>query len=682
MAKNEQKRTIAFVCFGIGAVLIAVFTHFATQPDNSKDFELVGQPFYEDFTSAAQAKSLEVDALDPDTSQLQQFSVAEKDGVWRIPSHYDYPAEAAERLAETATSVMGINRESLVGRLASDHERFGVVDPLSGEATDPESAGKRITLKDADNEVLADFIIGKQAGEVEIPIAQRAMQEETPDKYYYVRRPDETPTYKVRLNIDLSTRFSDWIEPDLLQLQANQIHRIDFDNYELKEQGGLASRQIYKLEGDKLAFTRLEGVGKWNLDGLDEATEQLDDKRVTDIVNVLDTMKIVGVRPKFKFKDQLLLTPDLKVNQIPELQQDPREFSVAMAKLQNELAQRGFNFIKNPDLTLVSNGGELSVGTDEGVVYSLNFGKSVEGDESAIEIGAVEESAESSSNKTESTASTDKTDESTTSDAAVGSAENESAADEQSTDTTTETESKNRYLMIRVGFDETLLGEKPVKPTEPTKPVEPEGYTPPPEQPAKSEPADSAAPEKAEQEKSAGEDDAAPKIEQQPERDPAFVVYDEAMKEYQQQMTEYTLNMTRYENEQKAFDGRVTKGHERVDELNERFGSWYYVISADNLKSLSVTRADIVSAKEQPAGQPAATGELPPKPDINFEMPDTDDQVNDKNDTKPAESSTDSPADDGDAKQPTEADKSQPSGEQDGKPPTQVPGETTKSGGG
>jgi hypothetical protein len=680
MAKNEQKKTIAFVCFGIGAVLIAVFTHFATRPDSSKDFELVGQPFYENFTSAAQAKSLEVAALDPETSQLKQFSVAEKDGVWRIPSHYDYPAEAAERLATTATSVMGIDRESLVGRLSSDHERFGVVDPLGDEASDPEATGKRITLKDGDNEILADYIIGKEAGEVEIPVAERAMQEGSPDKYYYVRRPDEAQTYKVRLNVDLSTRFSDWIEPDLLKLQANQIRRINIDNYELQEQGGLASRQIYKVEGDKLSLSRQEGFGKWNLDGLNDATEQLNDKRVTDIVNVLDQMKIVGVRPKFKYKDQLLLTPDLKVNQIPELEQNPREFTLAMAKLQNELSQRGFNFIKNPDLTLVSNGGELSVGTDEGVVYSLNIGKSVEGDESAIEIGSSDESGDSKPDNSEATESTnaDAKNQTATADAASDSANSGNAPDDESTsEESAATETKNRYLMIRVAFDESLLGEKPVAPTEPTKPVEPEGYTPPPET---DKPAATDKPATAtEQEKSAGEADAAPTPEQPQERDPAFVAYDLALQEYKQQMTEYTLNKTRYENELKEFDKRVAAGHKLVDELNERFGSWYYVISADNLKSLITTRADLVSAKEQPAAARVDADELPSVPDINFEMPEDDSATQ-----PPTTDSPDPGADKGSAQppQPTEAESAQAGDETDDNPPTQVPDDTTKSGGG
>ncbi len=675
--KNEQKRTIGFVCFGIGAVLIAVFTHFATQPDVSEDFELVGQPFYNDFTSAAQATSLEVAALDPETSQLKQFSVAEKDGVWRIPSHYDYPAEAAERLAQTATSVLGIERESLVGRLASDHERFGVVDPLNVEASDPEATGKRITLKDADNETLADYIIGKEAGEVEIPIAERAMQEGSVSKYYYVRRPDEVQTYKVRLNVDLSTRFSDWIEPDLLQLESNQMRRIDVDNYELKEQGGLASRQIFKVAGDNLLFTRDDGFGAWKLQGSDEATETLDNKPVTDIVNVLDNMKIVGVRPKFKYKDQLLLTADLKVNQIPELQQNPREFNVAMAKLQNELSQRGFNFIKNPDLTLVSNGGELSVGTDEGVVYSLNFGKSVEGDESAIEIGNSEEVADAGSKDAEPTDSAEGENKQTETSGAEPAATNTATTEgEPSAATANESEAKNRYLMIRVSFDESLLGERPVKPTEPTKPVEPEGYTPPPEKASDVEKAQSEATGNPAQEKAAGDEDAAPAIEEPKERDPVFLAYDEALAAYQQQMTQYTLNMTRYENELKSFDERVAAGQSRVAELNERFGSWYYVISADNLKSLKITRADVVSAKEPANNPPVDVGELPPRPNINFEMPDTNDEPN-------AQPATDQnqPTAEGEPKQAGQDEPAQSVADPDGKPPTEVPGSADKGGG-
>ena len=93
----------------------------------------------------------------------------------------------------------------------------------------PESTGDRITLKDDDDEVLVDFIIGKEAGIVEVPVNEEDFEEGVAEKYYYIRRPDEVQTYKVRLNIDLSTKFSDWIDTDLLQLENRNLRRISID---------------------------------------------------------------------------------------------------------------------------------------------------------------------------------------------------------------------------------------------------------------------------------------------------------------------------------------------------------------------------------------------------------------------------------------------------------------------
>ena len=48
--------------------------------------------------------------------------------------------------------------------------------------------------------------------------------------------------------------------------------------------------------------------------------------------------------------------------------------------------------------------------------------------------------------------------------------------------------------------------------------------------------------------------------------------------------------MTDYE--QKVADGKKT-----VDELNERFKAWYYVISAASFDKLRLSRADLVQPK-------------------------------------------------------------------------------------
>ena len=82
---NESVKTLTFVVAAAAMAGLAVGSHFMNQPTNSADFELVGKPFFEEFTSASQAQSLEVVAVDPESALLQRFSVENKDGLWRIP---------------------------------------------------------------------------------------------------------------------------------------------------------------------------------------------------------------------------------------------------------------------------------------------------------------------------------------------------------------------------------------------------------------------------------------------------------------------------------------------------------------------------------------------------------------------------------------------------------------------
>jgi len=278
----------------------------------------------------------------------------------------------------------------------------------------------------------------------------------------------------------------------------------------------------------------------------------------------------------------------------------------------NELTGRGFAILEDPDPVLISTFGSMRIGTTEGVAYVLNFGKAVEGDEKAIEIGSSEPSKDETSESAEGDESDSSADGDPASDADTDAAESDAEADK-------ETDSKNRYLMIRVLFDESLLGDRPVKPIEPLKPAEPEAYLPPPaEEPAETE-------QEASEDADEEAEDAAPVPEEKTDRDPAFVAYEEELKTYEQLITEYNLNMTRYEDELKTFDAKVEEGKKRVAELNERFGDWYYVIAADNLNSLQSKRADVVKMKEPPENpDDDAAGVSTERPDISFEMPDID----------------------------------------------------------
>ena len=142
--------------------------------------------------------------------------MTQKDGKWVIPSHYDYPADAKQRLVDTATGVIGLTKDSIRSDRVEDQEAFGVVDPLDPKSTSLKGIGKRVTLKDASDKVLADFIIGNEV-------------KDHPDQRY-VRVPGQKRIYGVNVKVDLSTRFADWIETNLLKLDAARVRKVVIDH--------------------------------------------------------------------------------------------------------------------------------------------------------------------------------------------------------------------------------------------------------------------------------------------------------------------------------------------------------------------------------------------------------------------------------------------------------------------
>ncbi len=605
---NESAKTTGFVLVAGLMLALAVLTFWANQPPQISDFSNVGQPFFENFSGGNQAESLEVYALDASGKQ-RQFSVKKSNGLWTIPSHYNYPAEAAERLANTAASLIGLTREALVGRLPSEHERLGVVDPTSDAANDPETAGTRLVLKDRTGDVLVDLIVGKKLEAnsergSEDPFKDKALQTR-----YYLRRTDENQTYQAGLQLELSTKFTDWIDDRLLGIESRQLKQLAVDRYELREQALDPLGQQVRLTmvpGTTLEFSRENGFAPWDLVGLNAESETMDASKVNNFINTLTGLKIAGVRPKYRYEKQQLLTADLKLNRIPELEQNPEAFELALTKMQQELSEYGFNVAPNPknqdDLILVSEQGELTFGTEQGIRFYLNFGKPVTGDEAAIEIGTA------GGSETVAAGETPTPDEKKTSEPGEQVPDPPSGA------------IKNRYVMIRVLADPSLLGPQPIQPVEPKKPEQPAGYTPP---------VDKAATDKAVEDKAAEEKtgeatgEAVAGSENPPQdtpRDPSFVAYDQALAEYEQLKATYELDQIKFNDETKARDEQVKQADTLIRELNERYGAWFYVVAGDDLSSLDIERGDFVQPKAAPnLGQPQVEPGLPPRPDIRFE---------------------------------------------------------------
>lgn len=638
---NEQTRTLTFAGVAVVAALAAFGAWQANQPSTVDGFSEVGEEFFPDFDDATRATELTVIDYDKDSREPITFSVRKNDdGLWTIPSHHNYPAEAEDRLARTATSLLNVEKTAVQSRNKEDWKRYGVVDPAADESATDKQRGQRLTLKDSSGNALVDLIVGNEV--------------EGRSGHYYVREPEENTTYVTELNVDLSAKFSDWIEPDLLKLSSSDIVRIILDNYSIDEQrGAILKKELLEFEKEELQTT-----GSWTLAGLDEETEELDTSPVSSIATNLDQLKIVGVRPKPEgLEDNLQIHPAFK--QILQAQMQEQGYFIGPGK-------------DGKGEQLYSNEGELIAGTDKGVQYTLYFGEIARGTGKDIEVGLNQSEADGED----------------AADADGGSADDEGSSDDE--------EGPRRYLLVKVDLNQNLLGPKPEAPAEPEKPAilqeeasdkdaadDPAGEeaessdstpqpaaddaaaesdedaadessdgeeascgifdeeesaaeeTPAETEPTDEQPADNESAESVEEaatdspdEKPAAEEtsgqpaepsetpaetDAADKQDEkpaastekpaadasaEPEKSPRQI----AQEQYDQAMAEYRTAKSKYESDLAAWEKKLEEGQEKVDELKRRFDGWYYVISSDSFEKFRITRNDVVSKKEAEEG--------------------------------------------------------------------------------
>ena len=224
---GELKKTAFFAVSAITlAVLALVITPRRATPDAFFD---VGETFFPEFVDPATATTLEVVEFDEDTAAAATFRVTNRNGLWTIPSHHDYPADGKERLANTAAGVIAITKDGFRSDNVTDHESFGVIDPLDESVSTLRGRGRRVTFKGTSEQVLADLIIGDRAP--------------GPPGYNFVRVPDQNRVYAARTDINISTRFSDWIETNLLEVERDDVKRTVLNEYQIDERTGAVRRR-------------------------------------------------------------------------------------------------------------------------------------------------------------------------------------------------------------------------------------------------------------------------------------------------------------------------------------------------------------------------------------------------------------------------------------------------------
>jgi hypothetical protein len=390
---KELRKTGIFAGAAVLLALVALVTK--PSPRAAEVFSDQGQEFYPEFKDPLKVAALEVVDHDPLTNTYKPFRVQVVNGLWSIPSHENYPADGKERLKNTATSVMDLRKE----RVASDdprmHEEFGVIDPLDGTVQGTKGRGKRVKLYDASNAVLADFIFGNEVKDG----AGRC----------YVRVPGQKQTYVIKAKPDISVKFEDWVETDLLQMGGAAVSKVTIDKYSFdEEQGKIKDRSTYLLAQDESKT--------WKISGQTDK-EEPNTETINTMVSTLTGLKLAGVRAK--------PAAVAKAKNLDELAKMPRQQLMQVAQ---SMFRHGFFIMQEGTrLMVISNDGEMIVSCEDGVVYTLRFGEVLVGSGDEISSGAADPKLK------------DKKDEK-------------------------KGGSENRYLFVGVTFDESLLPAVPPEP--------------------------------------------------------------------------------------------------------------------------------------------------------------------------------------------------------------------------
>ena len=332
---TESRVTAAF--WGVAVVLSLLAWVTAPRATTYEVFAERGQVIFPDFRDPSAAASLEVIQFDARSATVVPFKVQNRNGRWTIPSQHDYPTDAKDRLAQTATALIALKTDDFVSDNAADHERTGVLDPLDTSLPAVNGRGTRLIARGEQDQILADVIVGN-------PIPHSP-------GFRYVRRPGQRRVYSSNVgNLKASTAFEDWIERDLLQVTPDEIDVVNLRNYSV-------DRDARRINPGDTTLLERRNESDWTINGLGPGQE-LNLDSLDRLLRSLAALRITGVLPK-----PAGITATLT-----------REVASTTVTFEDraDLARKGFYLA--PTGELLSNQGEIVVRTIRGVFYTLRFG--------------------------------------------------------------------------------------------------------------------------------------------------------------------------------------------------------------------------------------------------------------------------------------------------------------------
>jgi hypothetical protein len=356
---NESIRTLIFVAVGAVVALAAYASRPSLEPPEEDIGNVEGKPLFPDFKDPLVARKLEIRQFDEATARVTPFEVTQQtSGVWTIPSHGNYPADAESQLkavAETLADmkIIGVASDEKFADKKKEHELYGVNDPGSVDVG-TKGVGTLIAMQDAKGNDLLRLIVGKE-------VAGATNQR-------FVRKPSEDIVYVTTIDLaKLPTEFDKWIEKDLLKLSTFDVNKINIKDYlVLPTQTGrmrLVQRFEAALSYDNNEWKAEEMAayrGQQRVPAALQEMEELNKQKLDDLRNGLGDLKIVDVRRK---PEGLGNSLRVSTDKLP-------------ADQQQALTELGFYPYSASEgrLEIFGANGELSVDTKDGVQYILRFG--------------------------------------------------------------------------------------------------------------------------------------------------------------------------------------------------------------------------------------------------------------------------------------------------------------------
>jgi hypothetical protein len=356
---NQSLRTLIYV----GVAGVVALLAWASQPGaaTTNVKTLVDQPLFPAFTDPLAAQSLEIVQFDEASAELKSFKVAKENGVWAIPSHGNYPADAETQIRDAAGSLTGLEIIGIASEFAKDHSEYGVLEPDKSKLkVGDKGVGTLVALQDTKGNDLVRLIVGKVDGKM--------------PELRYVRKPAEEVIYVSKINLDkLPTEFDKWIEKDLLKINTFDVSQVTLKDYSIlpAQTGGFAfagrmeAAAAWNPEQSNWTLDSLKAYsqngGIWIDQGLGEQ-EELNSQKLSDLKTALDDLKIVDVRRK-----PAGLSESLKSGANILDQRDLMSSLVTFGFLPAEMPGSG-----KPEIFATN--GEVVVDMKDGVQYNLRFG--------------------------------------------------------------------------------------------------------------------------------------------------------------------------------------------------------------------------------------------------------------------------------------------------------------------